>query len=140
MPYAPESQAIFESIGGHPAALLTAAIELAAAALILIPRTVALGAAISALAMIGAIATHLIFIGVAVEFPAANPESLPESDGGTLFIMATATLSISLVLLWMHRNQIKLPGTDSNDSASTLNPGANPGIGAQGSASLVSRE
>ncbi|MEO0630599.1 MAG: hypothetical protein AAFY46_07705 [Planctomycetota bacterium] len=105
IPYHANTQAIFEGIGGYPAALATVALELVAAVLILVPRTVPAGALLSMGAMFGAISTHVLFIGVAVQFPSAADPSVTESDGGTLFGMAVATLLASVVVLAMHRQQ-----------------------------------
>ncbi len=103
IPYHANARAIFEDVGGYPAALATAGLELVAAVLILIPRTVPVGALLSAAAMVGAIGTHLLLIGVAVHFPSAADASVTESDGGTLFAMAVGTLLASLTVLAMHR-------------------------------------
>ncbi|MEO1582984.1 MAG: hypothetical protein AAFR96_00235 [Planctomycetota bacterium] len=103
LPYHANTQAIFEGLGGHPAAIATAGLELAAAALLFVPRLLPVGAAMSVIAMLGALATHVLFIGVAVEFPGAGGST--ESDGGALFGMAIATLAASAALLWIHRRQ-----------------------------------
>lgn len=105
IPYHANTQAIFEDIGGYPAALATVTLELVAAVLILIPRTVPVGAVLSMGAMMGAIGTHLVFLGVAVEFPSVADPSVTESDGGTLFAMAVGTLIVSAAVLAMHRRQ-----------------------------------
>ncbi len=105
IPYHANTQAIFEDIGGYPAALATVTLELVAAVLILIPRTVPVGALLSIGAMMGAIGTHLLFIGVAVQFPSTADPSVTESDGGTLFAMALGTLLVSGIVLAMHRHQ-----------------------------------
>ncbi|MEL6796856.1 MAG: hypothetical protein AAFO89_08535 [Planctomycetota bacterium] len=105
IPYHPNTQAIFEDIGGYPAALATVALELVAAVLVLVPKTVPIGALLSMGAMFGAIGTHVLFIGVTVQFPSAADSTVTESDGGTLFGMAGATLIVSGMVLVMHRRQ-----------------------------------
>lgn len=103
LPYHANTQAIFEGLGGHPAALATAGLEFAAAALLFVPRLLTIGAAMSVMAMLGALATHVLFIGIVVEFPGAGGST--ESDGGALFGMAVATLGASVALLWIHRRE-----------------------------------
>jgi hypothetical protein len=105
IPYAPESQAIFGEIGGHPAAIATAALEIVAAVLLLIPRTVHFGAVLSIAAMVGAIGTHLAIIGISVEFPTDVP-GVTEPDGGSLFGMAVGTLLASAIVLFIHRGPL----------------------------------
>ncbi|MEL6498487.1 MAG: MauE/DoxX family redox-associated membrane protein [Planctomycetota bacterium] len=105
IPYHPNTQAIFEDIGGYPAALATVAMELVAAVLILVPKTVPIGALLSMGAMLGAITTHLVFIGVQVQFPSEADPAMTESDGGTLFAMAVGTLVVSAVVLALHGKQ-----------------------------------
>jgi uncharacterized membrane protein YphA (DoxX/SURF4 family) len=105
IPYAPESQAIFGEIGGHPSAIATALLELVAGALLLIPKTVHFGAALSMMAMVGAIGTHVAIIGIDVQFPTDVP-GVNEGDGGSLFGMAVGSLIASAVVLFIHRGGV----------------------------------
>lgn len=57
--YAPETRYIFESRGGRPAATLVGPAELACVVLLLVPRTAAVGAALSLGVIGGALFTHL---------------------------------------------------------------------------------
>ena len=82
---------------GHEKAMRigTGTAELIAAILCLAPITRALGAAMSAAIMAGAIFLHLV-----------TPLGIdPYNDGAVLFREACATLLASLVLLWLSRDQ-----------------------------------
>ncbi len=92
--YAPETQYIFDSRGGRPAATLVGVAELACAVLLLVPRTAAVGALLSLAVIAGAIFTHLTALGIQVQ----NPQT-GEWDGGFLFGLAVAVAVGSLVVL-----------------------------------------
>jgi uncharacterized membrane protein YphA (DoxX/SURF4 family) len=92
--YAPETQYIFESRGGRPAATLVGIAELVSAALLLTSRRAAIGAALALAVIGGAIFTHLTSLGIAVKDPVSG-----ESDGGLLFGMALTVAAGSLVVL-----------------------------------------
>lgn len=81
--YAPETQVIFGSRGGRPAATAAGLIELVCVILLLIPRTAATGALLSLLVISGAIFTHLTSLGIQIMDPTTG-----ESDGGLLFALA----------------------------------------------------
>lgn len=73
--------------------------ELIVAILILVPRTVAIGA-IGALGVIsGAIMSHLTQLGIVVN-----------DDGGTLFALAIIIFVLSLVTLFIHRKELPIIG------------------------------
>lgn len=74
-------------------------VELAAALLLLNPGTPAIGAVIAIGVMLGAIFSHLTTLGIVVL-----------DDGGTLFILANATLLLSLITLWLHRRELPILG------------------------------
>src|SRR5262249_23595288 len=78
--YAPETRVIFADRGGRPAATAVGLVELLCVALLLIPRTAAVGAALSLAVIGGAIFTHLTSLGIQVVDPATG-----EGDGGLLF-------------------------------------------------------
>ena len=99
--YVPMTEVIFGDIGGRPAALGSAAMELIAAVLLVVPRTVAFGAMIAVGSMIGAIGVHLAVIGIELTDPDTG-----ELDGGSLFGMALGVLVASSVVLWVHRSQL----------------------------------
>ncbi len=92
--YAPETQVIFGSRGGRPAATFVGVMELICAVLLLVPRTAAVGAAASLFVISGAIFTHLTSLGIQVVDPATG-----EGDGGLLFGLAIAVAVGSLVVL-----------------------------------------
>lgn len=78
---APESIYIFSTLGVEPWGRYFAGIsELAAAILLLIPATTFYGSVLTLMIMLGAIASHLLFLGVVVQ-----------NDGGLLFILACVT-------------------------------------------------
>jgi hypothetical protein len=66
-----------------------------AAALLLLPRTVWVGALLAAGVMLGAIASHLTKLGIVVK-----------NDGGLLFALAVIVFTTALVTLFIHRRQI----------------------------------
>ena len=92
--YAPETQVIFADRGGRPVATAVGIVELVCVALLLIPRTAAVGAVLSLLVIGGALFTHLTSLGIAIKDPATG-----ESDGGLLFGLAVVVAVGSLVVL-----------------------------------------
>lgn len=92
--YAPETQVIFGDRGGRPAATAVGLVELLCLVLLLVPRTAALGAALSLLVISGAIFTHLTSLGIQVIDPITG-----ESDRGLLFILAVIVALGSSVIL-----------------------------------------
>ncbi len=94
---AEESIYIFTTLGIEPYGRIGSGIvELIACILILIPRTTFYGAMIGAGTMFGAIASHLLFLGVIVK-----------NDGGTLFILAIITFICCLVLIYNQIHKIQ---------------------------------
>lgn len=93
---APESVYIFESLGIEPYGRIGSGIaELIAAVLILLPRTIWLGALLSLGIIAGAIFFHLTTLGIEIM-----------EDGGTLFFLAVLVFIFSAVVLWDQRNKI----------------------------------
>lgn len=93
---APESVYIFESLGIEPYGRIGSGIaELIAAVLILLPRTIWLGALLSLGIIAGAIFFHLTTLGIEIM-----------EDGGTLFFLAVLVFIFSAVILWDQRNKI----------------------------------
>jgi uncharacterized membrane protein YphA (DoxX/SURF4 family) len=99
--YAPETQYIFESRGGRPAATAVGLAELACVVLLLIPRTAAVGAGLSLLVIGGALFTHLTGLGIQV----MNPQT-GEWDGGFLFGLAVAVAVLAGVVLAVRWKQL----------------------------------
>ncbi|MBK8193582.1 MAG: DoxX family protein [Lewinellaceae bacterium] len=98
---APESVYIFQTLGAEPWGRIGSGMaELIVSALLLWPRTVAIGA-IGALGVItGAILSHLTILGIEVQ-----------GDGGTLFYLALAVFVGSATLAWIHRREIPVIGS-----------------------------
>lgn len=89
----PESVILFTKLGVEPWGRIgTGVIELIASALLIIPSTLFIGAAIGVGLMAGAIGSHLTIIGI---------ES--HGDGGQLFIMAIIVLVCCVVTLLIHK-------------------------------------
>ena len=103
--YAPETQVIFASRGGRPAATALGIVELLCVILLLVPRSAALGAALSLLVISGALFTHLTSLGIQVVDPATG-----EGDGGLLFGLAIVVALGSAVVLVFRRHQLPFLG------------------------------
>ena len=93
---AEESKYIFTTLGLEPWGRIgSGVVELIAAVLVLVPRTVVIGAFIALGAMGGAIMSHLTKLGIVVM-----------DDGGLLFILALAVFASSAVILFIRRREI----------------------------------
>jgi putative oxidoreductase len=89
----PESVYIFRAVGIEPwGRIFTGIAELIAGILLLLPRTVVIGAFISAGLMAGALASHIFVLGIVVR-----------DDGGQLFIYACVVFVSSLMLMYLRR-------------------------------------
>lgn len=96
----PDSVYIFEQVGLEPAGRIGIGIaELISAILILIPRTVWLGALLTMGIIGGAIFLHLTDLGIDVR-----------GDGGLLFMTAVVTFVQATILLFINKAQIPLLG------------------------------
>lgn len=94
---APESVYIFSTLGIEPYGRIGSGVfELISAILILWPRTTWLGALMGLGTMLGAIFSHLFVLGIEVQ-----------NDGGWLFFLALVTALSCILLLFLHRAQIK---------------------------------
>jgi uncharacterized membrane protein YphA (DoxX/SURF4 family) len=97
---AEESVYIFTTLGAEPWGRIGSGIvELIAAALLLIPRTVWFGALLALGTISGAILSHLLFLGLVVK-----------DDGGLLFGLAIVVFACSAALLWMRRRELPVVG------------------------------
>ena len=93
---AEESRFIFRSLGVEPwGRIATGVMELIAVGLMLMPRTVSLGAALSVALMAGAIGSHLFKLGLAVR-----------GDGGLLFALALTVFLCGMVVAILRRHQL----------------------------------
>ena len=91
-----DSVYIFSQIGLEPIGRIGIGImELIAAILLLIPKTVWLGAGLTLGIIGGAIMMHLTKLGIEVQ-----------GDGGTLFYTALVTFGLSALLLWKYKKDI----------------------------------
>lgn len=100
---APESVAIFETLGAEPWGRIgSGLVELLAVILLLAPlglRVQALAGALVMGVMGGAIVSHLTLLGIEVD-----------GDGGVLFGMACVTFLAGLSLAWMRRQHLPIVG------------------------------
>lgn len=93
---APESKFIFSTLGIEPWGRLFAGFsELIASILLLVPATQLLGAVLAIGIMAGAIASHILFLGIVVQ-----------DDGGLLFGLAMAVTACSLAIIALSKNEI----------------------------------
>ena len=94
----PVSVSIFETLGVEPwGRLLTGALEAGAAVMLLIPRTVAPGAALAIVIMIGAVAAHIFRLGY-------------EGDMGVVFPLALVVLAAAAIVAGIHRKDLPIIG------------------------------
>ena len=99
--YAPETQVIFASRGGRPAAIAIGVIELVCAILLLTPHYAVVGALLSLLVISGALFTHLTSLGIEIVDPATG-----QGDGGLLFGLAVTVALGSLIILSLRRHEL----------------------------------
>lgn len=93
---AEESVYIFSAVGMEPWGRIgVGVLELVASLLILIPRTVWLGALLAFGLMAGAILMHVTILGIEVK-----------NDGGYLFFLAVAVAACSAFAFWNSRRQL----------------------------------
>lgn len=96
----PDSVYIFEQVGLEPVGRIGIGIvELISGLLLLIPKTVWLGALTTMIIIGGAIFLHLTSLGIEVR-----------GDGGILFITAVITFILAFVLLHIFRKDIPIIG------------------------------
>ncbi|HWQ33297.1 MAG TPA: DoxX family protein [Blastocatellia bacterium] len=99
---AAESVYIFSTLGAEPWGRLgSGVIELIASALLLWPRTVALGALLALGTACGAMMAHLTRLGIALT---------AVDDHGELFALAIAVFIGSALALFIHRREIPVIG------------------------------
>jgi Flp pilus assembly protein protease CpaA len=98
---AEESVYIFSTLGMEPWGRIGSGVaELIAAALLLYPRTAAIGALLALGVMGGAIISHLTVLGLEVK-----------NDGGLLFLLAIAVFAASVTVLFIRRGQLPVIGS-----------------------------
>jgi putative oxidoreductase len=97
-----ESVYIFSTLGAEPWGRIgSGVVELIAAALLLYPRTAAVGAALTLAVITGAIFSHLTKLGIAI--PAVD-------DHGELFALAVVVFVASAVVLALRRRDLPVVG------------------------------
>jgi hypothetical protein len=99
---AKESVYIFSTLGAEPWGRIGSGIfELIASVLLLIPRTVTLGALMALAATGSAILLHLTRLGIALT---------AVGDSGELFVLAVIVVVCSAAILLLHRQEVPLVG------------------------------
>jgi hypothetical protein len=99
---AAESVYIFSALGAEPWGRIgSGVVELIAAILLLVPRTVALGALLSLGTICGALFAHLTKLGIALT---------AVGDRGELFALALVVFFGSGMILWLRRRAIPVVG------------------------------
>lgn len=94
----PDSIYIFEKVGLEPFGRIGIGIlELIAGILLLIPKTVWIGASLTLGVIGGAIFMHLTQLGIVVN-----------NDGGILFITAVITVILTTIILYLYKKDIPL--------------------------------
>ncbi len=97
---AEESVYIFTTVGAEPWGRIgSGVLELVAALLLLVPATAALGGAMAAGLMAGAIMSHLTILGIEVK-----------GDGGLLFALAVIVFISSLAVTALRRADLPIVG------------------------------
>jgi len=92
----PDSVYIFEQVGLEPTGRIAIGImELIAGILILIPKTVWIGASLTLGVIGGAIFMHLTQLGIEVN-----------NDGGILFITAVVTFILAAIILFTYKHDL----------------------------------
>lgn len=92
----PESVYIFKQLGAEPFGRIASGIvELISIVLLFIPRTKIIGIIVSLVIISGAIFSHLFVLGVEIM-----------NDGGTLFYLALIIFIFSIVLLFIHKDEL----------------------------------
>jgi len=97
----PDSVYIFEKVGLEPFGRIgIGVLELIAGILILIPKTIWLGASMTLGLLSGAIMMHLTQLGIEVN-----------NDGGVLFITAITTFVLAAIILIYYKKDIPIIGS-----------------------------
>ncbi len=92
----PDSVYIFTALGAEPYGRIgLGLLELFTAILILLPRTQLFGMLASLAIILGAVASHIVVIGIAIK-----------NDGGGLFILALIVLIATTIFLYLQKNEL----------------------------------
>lgn len=96
----PDSVYIFTKVGLEPyGRIIIGTLELIAAILLLVPKTIWVGALLTLGIIGGAIMMHLTILGIEIN-----------NDGGLLFFTAIVTFLLSLVILLIYKRDIPVLG------------------------------
>jgi hypothetical protein len=97
---ADESVYIFRTLGAEPWGRIgSGVVELVAVVLLLVPATASAGAALALATICGAIASHLLVLGIEVK-----------GDGGLLFALAVTVFVASVAILYLRRYELPVIG------------------------------
>lgn len=92
----PDSVELFNTVGlGDIGRIGTGVVELIAAILLLLPKTIWMGSILTLGVITGALMSHFCFLGIEYK-----------GDGGTLFGLAVVVFLTTLITLWLHRKEI----------------------------------
>jgi len=81
------------------------AAELVLAIALLVPKTLPYASFAAMLMMLGAIGSHLVKLGIAIEVPETAPEGVADSIGGpSLFVMAIVVFLSALLTAFLKRD------------------------------------
>lgn len=104
---AAETRALFALLDGEPLLrYATASAELLAVVLLVVPRTVVFGAAMSVGVIVPAIFLHLTRLGISIDPAALGDAALEPLAGPSLFVLALVVFFGSLGILALRRRQI----------------------------------
>ena len=110
---AEEAVALFTKLGAEPYGRIgVGVIELITVIWLLVPRTAALGGALTVALMIGAVGSHLVALGIEVE-----------GDGGTLFVMALVSLTAGATITFLRRAELPVLGSRFRSTKETTAQG-----------------
>ena len=122
---APETVALFEVLGAEPfGRYAVGLLELGAVVLLLIPRTVAVGAVVSLVAIAGAIGAHATKLGISIDAEALGKPALEPLEGTSLFGMALAILIASVIIASLRWRSLPLIGGSPGGAPSGAPAGA----------------
>lgn len=108
---APETIALFEVLEAEPfGRYATAIAELVVVALLLAPRTAALGGLAAVGVMTGAIFSHLAVLGVSIDAQALGRADLMPLEGPSLFAMAVVAWAAGAATAWLRRRDLPVIG------------------------------
>lgn len=116
------SEIMFEYLGAPWGRYVVGVAELAAAALLVIPRTIAFGGLLAAVLMIGAAGSHLTKLGIKIdpmtiaEGDPAKAATLADAglEGPGMFIMAVGALALSVGVAALRFGPLKSAGAPAN--------------------------